>query len=121
MSYLLSGLSGCAVRPRFVSQCVNFLSLSFAKTFSFASGVLSGITALEIYGRLQGVTLMKSLQYVVATLVLLTFSFMALAIKTIWEEGLAVANQPNMAGARQVFGRIDRWMTRHCQTVETKP
>lgn len=116
-SYGLSGISGCAVRPRLVSLCVNFLSLSFAKTFAIASGVIFGIAALGACHRLQGVDTAKVFQYMIAAAGLVLFAFLALTAKTALEEWPLVANHPRMARVRETLAKLDRAMTRHSQVT----
>jgi hypothetical protein len=119
-SYLLSGLSGCAVRPRFVSLCVNFLSLSLAKAFSIASGVLLGIAVLGAFHRWQGVDAAKVMQYVWMTAMVLAFSFFALTSKTALDEWPVVANHPRMLRFCGMLVKLDCFMTRHARVSDSE-
>jgi len=109
-SYLFSGIiSGCAVRPRYTGLVFKFVTLSFAKSFTTAGGVMFGLGAL---GWGSGWTGMAGKQ--AATVILLSVLLLLLAfyILTSIAEVESIAEVPPASKLGTLWATIDGWMTR---------
>jgi hypothetical protein len=78
LSYVLSGAFGCASRPRLVSYCVNFFAWGMAKSSAIAAGVLLASALFGGSHHWIGFDTKNSLKYAYFSLMLLSFSFIAL-------------------------------------------
>lgn len=113
LSYALSGLFGCASRPRFVSFWVSVFTWGMAKSFAVAAGVL---LVVDVFGSVQGwhgFDVKFAIKYACFALILLLFAFTAMLGQASVDEIPILATSRRLAPLRRWLGRIDRWMVRH--------
>jgi hypothetical protein len=111
-SYLLSGIFGCATRPRMVVLSVRFFSWGIAKACATASGVLLVLSLAGMVKHWDGFTAERVAQYIILVEMLLAFAFVMLLGKTTLDDIPVLASSPTFAKIRRATSAIDHVMTR---------
>jgi len=110
-SYLFSGvLSGCAVRPKYTGAVFKFVTLSFAKSFTTAAGVMLGLGTL---GWGVGWTGMAGKQAATEFLLSGFLLLLAFHILTSIAEVASIGEVPPTSRLGALWAKIDGWMTRN--------
>jgi len=113
ISYVLSGVFGCASRPRLVTYSVHFFSWGLAKSLAIASGVLLVLSLTGYLNGWDGFSAKSSATYVIFSEMLLAFAFVALMGKTTLDEIPLFAKSRRLRRVRHAFVAVDKFMTRN--------
>lgn len=113
LSYVFSGLFGCASRPRFVSFWVSVFTWGMAKSFAITAGVLLVVDGFGSIQRWHGFDAKFAIKYACLALILLLFAFAAMLGQASVDEIPILANSRGFEPVRRWLGRIDQWMVRH--------
>jgi len=116
ISYLLSGIFGCASRPRLVTYCVDFFAWSMAKSSAVAAGVLLAATMFGWRHHWNGFDAENCLEYTRFAWLLVTFSFIALLGKATMDEIPVLADSRQLAPLRRWVLAQHQKMVRHRQS-----
>ncbi|GAB2793766.1 hypothetical protein [Dyella kyungheensis] len=113
LSYVLSGLFGCASRPRFVSFWVSVFTWGMAKSFAITAGVLLVVDSFGSGQGWHGFDAKFAIKYACLALILLLFAFASLLGQASVDEIPILANGRHFGPLRMLLARIDQWMVRH--------
>lgn len=115
LSYLLSGVFGCASRPKLVAYCVDFFAWGMAKSSAVAAGVLLAATVFGWRHHWSEFDAENCLKYARFSWLLLTFSFVALMGKATVDEIPVLADSRPLAPLRRWVLVQHQKMVRHRQ------
>lgn len=112
VSYLLSGLSGCAQAPIFISSTVSFFAWGLVKSLTVASGVVLVVPLYAYLNKWSNATGNEALGMALLSAQLIGFAFVVLAI---YREVLDIPEMINKAlpsRLRQAVTASQIWLTR---------
>ncbi|MGO4396175.1 hypothetical protein AB4Z46_32985 [Variovorax sp. M-6] len=112
LSYVLSGLFGCAVAPMLVGPSFRFFFWSVVKSFVIAAGI---ILVVAVFGWVQGwngLSARKAVELAGTTLLLLTMSFFLLYIYRDLGGAIQPSNSPGVVKIRRALQGINAWANR---------
>jgi hypothetical protein len=112
-SYLFSGIiSGCAVRPRHTGIVFKFVTLSLAKSFVTAAGLLLGLGALGWFASWQGMAGKAAASLIGFSGLGLSLGFYILFSIAEVESISGLADTSRLGG---LWAKIDGWMKRNAK------
>lgn len=113
LSYMFSGVFGCASRPRFVSFWVSVFSWGMAKSLAIAAGVLLVVDGFGSIEAWHGFDAKFTVKYASFALLLLLLAFTAMLGQASIDEIPILANSQRLQPLRRGLHRLDKWMVRH--------
>ena len=112
ISYLLSGLTGCAASPILLGGTLSFVTWGLVKTFAVASGVILTVSLYAQFGALGDWSISKTLGSVLLSTMLIAIAFITLYVyrelPLIPSALTQLCPQPVVQRARS----IKKWLTR---------
>ncbi|MDM0118862.1 hypothetical protein [Variovorax arabinosiphilus] len=121
LSWVLSGLFGCASAPRFIGPALRFLFWSTVKSFVVLAGVVLAATAYGWFRSWDGMTARLVVVHVWTALMALTAAFGTLYMYRDLSEPWQPESEPgpNAAKLRRIIYRINAWMNRRIPQAQT--
>lgn len=121
LSYVLSGLFGCAVAPILIGATFRFFFWSVVKSFVITAGI---VLVVAVYGWVlgwSGLSVRKATGLAGTGLLLLTMSFALLYIYRDLGGAIAPSNSVGFLKLRLVLHRINAWANRRITSQANSP
>lgn len=112
VSWVLSGLSGCARAPIFVAPAFRFFFWSVLKSMVVVSGILFSVASFARIEGWNGMDTRTFLETSGAALILIIFSFLALHAYRDVGSMFTPSAKPDFVKLRRLLQRINAWMNR---------
>lgn len=113
LSYCASGLFGCAARPRFVAQTINFFTWGMVKSFASGAGAFLSAALFGLYSHWHGFEPPQALKYGVISSMLMVVAFLVLMAKATTDELPTLANDHRIKYILRRLLIIHAWMMRN--------